>query len=161
MSLARGCFPVLFVTSINLFPLTSCTMCSSEPQPSAPSPASEARPTPVSPPSEPLELRIEALKEGAGNTTAVSGKKLTVHYTGRLTDGKVFDSSEQRQAPFSFILGAGQVIQGWERGITGMKIGERRKLTIPASLAYGDKGVGSVIPPKATLVFEVELLNVE
>ncbi|MEI6397192.1 MAG: FKBP-type peptidyl-prolyl cis-trans isomerase [Pseudomonadota bacterium] len=100
------------------------------------------------------------MKEGSG-AAASTGKKVTVHYTGTLTDGKVFDSSETRKAPFTFTLGEGQVIPGWDKGVDGMKVGERRKLTIPSSLAYGEKGVGNIIPPNATLVFEVELLNVE
>jgi FKBP-type peptidyl-prolyl cis-trans isomerase len=106
------------------------------------------------------DLKIETLKPGTG-TEAVAGKKVTVHYTGKLTDGKIFDSSESRNAPFSFKLGAGQVISGWDKGVDGMKIGERRRLTIPPALAYGEKGVGHTIPPNATLVFEVELLSVK
>lgn len=146
--------------------LSACNMCSKPaetPTDKALDPSLSATTPAVDPASKTAleELKVEVLKEGQNETAAVSGKKVTVHYTGRLTDGKVFDSSEQRQAPFAFILGAGQVIPGWEKGVTGMKIGERRKLTIPYHLAYGDKGVGSVIPPKATLVFEVELLNVE
>lgn len=107
------------------------------------------------------DLKIETLKQGTGTVQAAAGKKVTVHYTGTLSDGKVFDSSETRKAPFSFTLGAGQVIPGWDKGVEGMKVGERRRLTIPSNLAYGEKGVGSIIPPNATLVFEVELLNVE
>ena len=155
----------ILLTVLALGPsLSSCSMCSSgskeESSPSSPSTALLTAPEGAKS-SEPEELKIDTLKEGSGNTVAVSGKKITVHYTGRLTDGKVFDSSEQRQAPYAFVLGAGQVMAGWEKGISGMKVGERRKLVIPAHLAYGDKGVGNVIPPRATLVFEVELLNVE
>lgn len=107
------------------------------------------------------DLKIETLKQGSGNVTAAAGKKVTVHYTGSLSDGKVFDSSETRKTPFTFTLGAGQVIPGWDKGVEGMKVGERRRLTIPSNLGYGEKGVGTIIPPNATLVFEVELLNVE
>ncbi len=135
---------------------TSCTKCSNDSkESSAESPSSSPAAT-----ADATELKIEVLKQGSG-VEATSGKKVTVHYTGKLTDGKVFDSSEQRQVPFPFTLGSGQVIPGWEKGVEGMKIGERRRLTIPAKMGYGDRGVGNVIPPNATLVFEVELLNVE
>lgn len=106
------------------------------------------------------DLKIETLKPGEG-AVASSGKKVTVHYTGTLTDGKVFDSSETRNAPFTFTLGQGQVIPGWDKGVDGMKVGERRRLSIPSGMAYGEKGVGNVIPPNSPLVFEVELLSVE
>jgi FKBP-type peptidyl-prolyl cis-trans isomerase FkpA len=105
------------------------------------------------------ELKIETLKPGTG-AEAVQGKMVSVHYTGTLTDGKQFDSSVGK-APFEFQLGAGQVIQGWEKGVVGMKVGEKRKLTIPSELGYGAAGAGNVIPPNATLIFEVELLNVK
>ncbi len=90
---------------------------------------------------------------------ATSGKNVTVHYTGWLTDGKKFDSSRDRGSPFSFRLGGGQVIRGWDEGVAGMKVGGRRKLVIPAELGYGQRGVGP-IPPGATLVFAVELISV-
>ncbi|NLY64316.1 MAG: FKBP-type peptidyl-prolyl cis-trans isomerase [Alcaligenaceae bacterium] len=105
------------------------------------------------------ELIIEDLEVGTGEE-AQSGQHVTVHYTGWLLDnGAKFDSSKDRNQPFSFPLGAGHVIKGWDQGVVGMKIGGKRKLTIPASLGYGARGAGGVIPPNATLVFEVELLE--
>ena len=106
-----------------------------------------------------MDLVIEDLKQGAG-MEAQSGKSVTVHYVGTLTDGKKFDSSRDRGKGFSFRLGAGQVIKGWDQGVSGMKVGGLRRLTIPAHLAYGERGFPPVIPPNATLVFEVELLDV-
>lgn len=105
------------------------------------------------------ELVIETLTPGAGDE-AKAGQKVTVHYTGTLTNGEKFDSSKDRGKPFSFGLGAGQVIKGWDQGVAGMKVGEVRKLTIPSHLAYGERGFPPVIPPGSTLVFEVELLGV-
>jgi FKBP-type peptidyl-prolyl cis-trans isomerase len=106
------------------------------------------------------DLLIEDLQVGTG-AEAVTGRGVEVHYTGRLTDGKKFDSSLDRGAPFGFPLGAGRVIQGWDRGIVGMRVGGKRKLTIPPELAYGNRGFSNLIPPNSTLVFEVELLAVK
>ena len=92
---------------------------------------------------------------------AVPGKSVSVHYTGTLTNGVVFDSSFKRNEPFTLTLGAGQVIQGWEQGLQGMKVGGTRVLTIPSELAYGPQGAGDVIPPNATLVFQVEMVSVK
>jgi FKBP-type peptidyl-prolyl cis-trans isomerase len=92
---------------------------------------------------------------------AVAGKTTTVHYTGWLENGKKFDSSVDRGQPFSFPLGGGRVIKGWDEGVQGMKVGGKRKLTIPSNLGYGSRGAGGVIPPNATLVFDVELLEVK
>jgi FKBP-type peptidyl-prolyl cis-trans isomerase len=104
-------------------------------------------------------LVYEDLTEGQG-ATAKSGDEVSVHYTGWLESGKKFDSSVDRGEPFSFALGRGNVIAGWDEGVAGMKVGGRRKLTIPPNLGYGAFGAGSVIPPNATLIFDVELLGV-
>ncbi len=104
-------------------------------------------------------LKIEDLVVGKGET-AVSGKTITVNYVGTLTNGTKFDSSYDREAPFSFTLGEGRVIQGWERGVEGMKVGGKRKLVIPPGLGYGNQPMGR-IPANSTLVFEIELLKVE
>lgn len=105
-------------------------------------------------------LKIETLKEGTG-AAAKNGDTVSVHYTGTLIDGTKFDSSLDRGEPFSFTLGEGRVIAGWEQGILGMKVGEQRKLFIPSALAYGSSGAGGIIPPNAPLIFEVELLEIK
>ncbi len=105
------------------------------------------------------ELQIEDVKVGEGDE-AKAGQTVNVHYTGWLTDGTKFDSSVDRGQPFRFPLGAGRVIRGWDEGVAGMKVGGKRKLTIPPEMGYGARGAGGVIPPNATLVFEVELLGV-
>jgi len=104
-------------------------------------------------------LIIEDLSVGEGDE-AVAGKHVTVHYSGWLTNGSKFDSSLDRNDPFDFPLGRGQVIRGWDEGVAGMKVGGKRRLTIPPEMGYGARGAGGVIPPNATLVFEVELLAV-
>lgn len=100
-----------------------------------------------------VDLVVGSGREAHGGETAI------VHYTGTLTDGTKFDSSKDRNAPFPFPLGAGRVIKGWDEGVKGMKIGGIRKLVIPPQLGYGSRGAGSAIPPNATLIFEVELLD--
>lgn len=105
------------------------------------------------------ELKIETTKEGAGEG-AKNGDKVSVHYVGTLENGTKFDSSRDRGAPFEFTLGEGYVIQGWEKGVLGMKKGEVRKLVIPPELGYGASGAGSMIPPNAVLHFEIELLGI-
>lgn len=104
-------------------------------------------------------LQIEELVEGTGATPKF-GQTAVVHYTGWLTDGTKFDSSVDRGRPFEFPLGQGRVIRGWDEGVATMKVGGKRKLTIPPEMGYGARGAGGLIPPNATLVFEVELLDI-
>lgn len=106
------------------------------------------------------ELKTEDITVGDG-AEAVAGREVSVNYKGTLLDGTVFDSSYDRGTPFSFVLGKGEVIKGWDMGVAGMKVGGKRKLTIPPDLAYGESGAGNVIPPNSPLVFEVELLEVK
>lgn len=105
-------------------------------------------------------LQIETITPGTG-AEAKAGDTVVVHYTGILTDGTKFDSSIDRGMPFTFKLGAHQVIPGWEMGVLGMKVGEKRKLVIPPELAYGNSGVGNIIPPQATLIFQIELISIQ
>ena len=105
------------------------------------------------------ELKITIEQEGFGDSAEI-GMSVSVHYTGKLEDGTEFDSSIPRGQPFTFTLGAGQVIKGWDLGVEGMKIGEKRSLVIPPHLGYGIRGAGATIPPNATLIFDIELLEV-
>ena len=106
-----------------------------------------------------VEFKIETLQEGSGEQTVKSGDTITVHYTGTLEDGTKFDSSVDRGEPFTFTIGTGQVIQGWEQGFSGMKVGEKRRLTIPPEMGYGDRAIGT-IPANSVLIFEVELISI-
>lgn len=104
-------------------------------------------------------MKIEKIISGNG-ASPKSGETVTVHYTGWLTDGTKFDSSVDRNDPFAFVLGQGQVIQGWDQGVAAMRVGDKARLTIPGELAYGAAGYPGAIPPNATLIFEVELLSI-
>ncbi len=106
-------------------------------------------------------LEIEDLKPGSGEEVTGPGQVAVVHYTGWLEDGTEFDSSRPRNEPFSFPVGRGMVIPGWDQGIVGMRVGGQRRLRIPPELAYGEQGAGGVIPPGATLIFEIELIDLK
>jgi len=128
--------------------------------PSTPAPAAAATPTGGKVHKLPSGLQYEDMVVGSGKM-AEPGMNVSVHYTGWLTDGTKFDSSLDRNQAFQFQLGAGMVIRGWDEGVKGMRIGGKRKLTIPPDMGYGAQGAGGVIPPNATLVFDVELLDVK
>lgn len=138
----------LFLTSLLL---VSCTPVASE---------DTLTTEPMSTQESNSELIIEDLLVGTG-PSSTAGDTLSVHYTGTLEDGTVFDSSLDRGAPFEFVIGQGYVIQGWDQGMLGMQVGGKRKLTIPSDLAYGDRGIPGAIPGGATLIFEVELLEIK
>ena len=120
----------------------------------------EARSVPATPPPS-SDLRVEILREGSGAVAAEPGAEVTVHYVGTLVSGAPFDSSRDRGKPFSIRLGENRVIKGWEEGLVGMRVGELRRLTIGPDKAYGARGRPPVIPPGATLIFEIELLSVK
>jgi peptidylprolyl isomerase len=137
--------------------LLGCSQASQEPVPTTPKTAEAEKPAAEQSASG---LTITDVVVGTG-VVAEPGKAVSVHYRGTLTDGKEFDASRPRGEPFTFELGAGQVIRGWDEGVKGMKVGGKRKLLIPPDMAYGEQGAGGVIPPNATLEFEVELLDVK
>ena len=135
--------------------------CGNNDKPNAAHAPSTSSPMKVSgqPTTTPSGLQYWDIVVGTGGT-AVAGTNVKVHYTGFLTTGEKFDSSRDRGEPFSFSLGAGQVIKGWDEGVAGIKVGGQRQLRIPPGLGYGASGAGGVIPPNATLIFDVELLEV-
>jgi len=163
---------VSLLAGLALLGLVVVSGCSSKPEPAPETPAQSEQPAAEQPAAEQpgspetpaqtedvTELKIEDLAAGSG-AEAKDGDVVSVHYTGWLTDGTKFDSSLDAGQPFEFTLGQGEVIEGWDAGVAGMKVGGKRKLTIPPAMGYGEAGAGGVIPPNATLVFEVELLSV-
>lgn len=108
-----------------------------------------------------MDLKIETVQEGTGEVKTKNGDTISVHYTGKLENGTKFDSSVDRGTPFEFTIGQGMVIAGWEKGLLDMKVGEKRILTIPSDMGYGAQGAGGIIPPNATLIFEVELMDIK
>ncbi len=108
-----------------------------------------------------MDLKIETTQEGTGDKLTKAGDTISVHYTGKLENGTKFDSSVDRGTPFDFTIGQGMVIAGWEKGLLDMKVGEKRTLTIPSDMGYGAQGAGGVIPPNATLIFDVELVGIK
>lgn len=108
-----------------------------------------------------MNLKIETTQAGTGEKLTKNGDTIAVHYTGKLENGTKFDSSVDRGTPFEFTIGKGMVIAGWDKGLLDMKIGEKRTLTIPAEMGYGAQGAGGVIPPNATLIFDVELMEIK
>ncbi|KKP68818.1 MAG: Peptidyl-prolyl cis-trans isomerase [Candidatus Moranbacteria bacterium GW2011_GWE1_35_17] len=108
-----------------------------------------------------MDLKIETTQEGTGDKVTKNGDTISVHYTGKLENGTKFDSSVDRGTPFDFTIGQGQVIAGWDKGLLDMKVGEKRTLTIPSEMGYGAQGAGGVIPPNATLIFDVELMEIK
>jgi FKBP-type peptidyl-prolyl cis-trans isomerase FkpA len=145
----------LVVTALSVSAVVACSQPTAGQSPAAPAQSSAAKEVTL-----PDGLKYTDDQVGTG-AEAVAGKTVAVHYTGWLTDGTKFDSSRDRNQPFSFPLGRGQVIKGWDEGVAGMKVGGKRTLTIPPDLGYGARGAGGVIPPNATLKFEVELLDVK
>jgi FKBP-type peptidyl-prolyl cis-trans isomerase FkpA len=168
--------PAAIGAALALAATTACTSLTQPPPPEqfaeareggapATSAQAQAQPAPTQPslPTQPVppdqQMGMVTITAGTGDV-AKAGDRVSVHYVGTLTDGSKFDSSRDRNQPFQFVLGQGQVIKGWDQGVAGMKVGEKRKLTIPPAMAYGAMGRPPKIPPNSTLVFEVELLAV-
>jgi FKBP-type peptidyl-prolyl cis-trans isomerase len=158
---------VLLATLAVVTLLAAQTTSKTTAQKSTPAPKASATPKPSSPTKVTGKPQTTAsgveywdIKVGTGKT-AVDGKKLTMHYTGWFPDGKKFDSSFDRDEPFPFTLGKGEVIKGWDEGVAGMKVGGKRQLKIPPAAGYGARGAPPIVPPNATLIFDVELLDVK
>ena len=149
MNIVRILLSLVLTLSLN-----ACDSSSSNP-PDAPAKVREADYS-----STDSGLRFYDFKKGSGSTPQ-AGQTVVVHYTGWLTDGQMFDSSVLKKKPFSFVLGTGGVISGWDEGVATMAVGGKRQLVLPSDLAYGEQGAGNVIPPNATLIFEIELLSIK
>ena len=156
----RRFFVLIAVMMLAIAPLAAQQPQTKESRAAKPAPAPKAAKPEPAPVVTPSGLKYWDLKVGTG-TEAVKGKTVSVHYTGWLTNGKKFDSSVDAGRPLEFRIGAGNVIEGWEEGVAGMKVGGQRKLEIPPALAYGQQGYPGVIPPNSTLIFEIELLGVK
>ena len=150
-----------FLGLVMLLFIASCGEKKTTPQTEPHSPATEIPKITAVPDTLDNGLSIAIFEEGKGERVAKIGDKVSVQYTGWLTSGKMFDTSRKRPRAFSFKLGTGSVIKGWDLGVVGMKIGEQRRLIIPSELGYGVNGAGSIIPPNAPLVFDVELIRIQ
>jgi len=159
-SSASGCNRLTTPPEPEPMTTSSPTAAAATPPPAATATATAApAPTPPAPAAPEAPLGIVDVTVGKGEA-AKAGDKIKVHYTGTLTNGTEFDSSRKRNTPFEFVLGRGSVIKGWDQGVVGMKVGGKRKLTIPPSLGYGARGAGGSIPPNSTLLFDVELVEI-
>ncbi len=155
----------LFIDTVNISHTTSATASLSNDTKEAVKKISETKTNKIMQNSDVTKLDIEVTGQGTGSTLSKPGDVLSMNYTGMLLDGTKFDSNVDPKfghvQPFEFRLGAGMVIKGWDQGLVGMKVGEKRRLTIPADMAYGSRGAGASIPPNSALIFDVELLNIK
>lgn len=159
--MSRNFILIFFIIVVGIFGILIFFSSSANPEVTTSQlPTFAVSPTPTTSPAIMNAMKVEDTVIGTGPEVK-KGDTVTVHYTGRLENGTKFDSSLDRGTPFSTVIGVGSVIKGWDEGIPGMKVGGKRKLTIPGALAYGEQGIPPKIPPNATLVFEVELLEIK